>query len=157
MNDAEKIEKIKRLLGDKILEAANPAVRRVFLTVAVRDLVAVIETLKKELGLWFICTVSGLDKGDSYEIIYHFGDAPGNVNVRTRIPKSDPHLPSLCAIIPGNILYERELQDMFGIVVDGLPDPRPMLMPDDWPAGQYPLRKDWKFERPQEIIPGGKS
>jgi Ni,Fe-hydrogenase III component G len=30
-------------------------------------------------------------------------------------------------------------------------------MPDDWPAGQYPLRKDWKFDRPQEIIPGGKS
>jgi Ni,Fe-hydrogenase III component G len=157
MTDAEKIEKVKRLLGDKILEASNPAVRRVFLTVAVRDLVSVVETLKKELGLWYIATVSGLDKGDAYEIIYHFGDAPGNVNVRTRIPKTDPHLPSLCAIIPGNILDERELQDMFGIVVDGLPDPRPMLMPDDWPAGQYPLRKDWKFERPREIIPGGKS
>jgi membrane-bound hydrogenase subunit beta len=157
MTDAEKIEKVKSLLGDKILEATNPAVRRVFLTVAVKDLVTVVETLKKDLGLWFICTVTGLDKGDGFEIIYHFGDAPGNVNVRTRISKTDPHLPSLCAIIPGNVLYERELQDMFGIVVDGLPDPRPMLMPDDWPAGQYPLRKDWKFERPQEIIPGGKS
>jgi Ni,Fe-hydrogenase III component G len=157
MTDAEKIEKIKRLLGDKILEASNPSVRRVFLTVAVKDLVAVVETLKKDLGLWYIATVSGVDKGDSYEIIYHFGDAPGNVNIRTRIPKTDPHLPSLCTIIPGNILYERELQDMFGIVVDGLPDPRPLLMADDWPAGQYPLRKDWKFERPQEIIPGGKS
>ena len=157
MTDAEKIEKVKNLLGDKILEASNPAPRRVFLTVAVKDLVAVVETLKKDLGLWYIATVSGLDKGDAYEIIYHFGDTPGNVNVRTRIPKSDPRLPSLCAIIPGNILYERELQDMFGIVVDGLPDPRPMLMPDDWPAGQYPLRKDWKFERPREIIPGGKS
>ena len=157
MTDAEKIEKVKSLLGDKILEASNPAVRRVFFTIAVKDLVTVVETLKKELDQWYIATVSGLDKGDAYEILYHFGDTNGNINVRTRIPKADPHLPSICAIIPGNILYERELQDMFGIVVDGLPDPRPMLMPDDWPAGQYPLRKDWKFERPREIIPGGKS
>jgi hypothetical protein len=77
MTDAEKIEKVKNLLGDKILEASNPAVRRVFFTVAVKDLVTVVETLKRDLGLWFICTVSGLDKGDAYEILYHFGDAPG--------------------------------------------------------------------------------
>ena len=44
---------------------------------------------------------------------------------------------------------------MFGIAVDNLPDPRPMLMPDDWPAGNFPLRKDWKFDRPAEVIPGG--
>jgi Ni,Fe-hydrogenase III component G len=58
-------------------------------------------------------------------------------------------------VIPGAILYERELQDMFGIVVEGLPDPRPLLLCDDWPAGEHPLRKDWKFERPEEKIPGG--
>lgn len=157
MTDLEKIEKAKRLLGDKILEAANPSPRRVFLTVAVRDLVAVVETLKRELDCWYIATVSGLDKGDAFEILYHFGDTNGTINVRTRVPKSDARLPSLCAVIPGNVLYERELQDMFGLVVEGLPDTRPLLTSDDWPAGQYPLRKDWKFIRPQEIIPGGKS
>jgi Ni,Fe-hydrogenase III component G len=31
-----------------------------------------------------------------------------------------------------------------------------MLTSDDWPAGNFPLRKDWTFERPAEIIPGGK-
>ena len=41
MTDAEKIEKVKSLLGDKILEASNPAVRRVFFTVAVKDLVTI--------------------------------------------------------------------------------------------------------------------
>ncbi len=30
-------------------------------------------------------------------------------------------------------------------------------LPDDWPEGQYPLRKDWKHVRPVEVIPGGKS
>ena len=46
---------------------------------------------------------------------------------------------------------------MFGLVIEHIPDPRPLVVPDDWPAGNYPLRKDWKFERPPEIIPGGKS
>jgi Ni,Fe-hydrogenase III component G len=46
---------------------------------------------------------------------------------------------------------------MFGITVENIPDPRRLVLPDDWPDGQYPLRKDWSFERPEEIIPGGRS
>jgi Ni,Fe-hydrogenase III component G len=45
---------------------------------------------------------------------------------------------------------------MFGIIVENIPDPRPLVLPDDWPAENFPLRKDWKFERPEEKIPGGK-
>ncbi|MBM3296072.1 MAG: NADH-quinone oxidoreductase subunit C, partial [Candidatus Aminicenantes bacterium] len=60
-------------------------------------------------------------------------------------------------VIPGALFYERELQDMFGLVIDNIPDARPLILPDDWPEGQYPLRKDWKHERPEEKIPGGKS
>jgi len=101
--------------------------------------------------------VSGVDKGDDFEILYHFGDTTGAITVRTSIPKSNPHLPSICSVIPGNVLYERELQDMFGIVVEAIPDPRNLLMPDGWPENNFPLRKDWKYERPKEIIPGGKS
>jgi Ni,Fe-hydrogenase III component G len=43
---------------------------------------------------------------------------------------------------------------MFGIIVENIPDSRSLLLPDGWPQGAYPLRKDWKYERPQEIIPG---
>ena len=73
------------------------------------------------------------------------------------IPKAEPRVPSITPVIPGAILYEREIQDMFGIVVEDLPDPRPLVLPDDWPPENYPLRKDWKFTRPEEKIPGGKS
>jgi Ni,Fe-hydrogenase III component G len=156
MNDAEKIEKILALLGSRALETSNPSPRRVFLTVAPEELVAAVAALKKGLDCWYLATISGVDAGETFEFIYHFGDTQGNINVRTRIPKTPGRLPSICAVIPGAILYERELQDMFGIVVDGIPDPRNLLMPDDWPAGNFPLRKDWKFERPQEVIPGGK-
>jgi Ni,Fe-hydrogenase III component G len=156
MTDLERVESLKAALGGAIVEITNPARRRIFLTVDRASLSAAMTTLRDRLGFIYIATITGLDAGDAYEILYHLADAHGNVNVRTRVPKAEPHVASITPIIPGAILYERELQDMFGLVIDGLPDPRPLVMPDDWPAGNYPLRKDWKFERPAEIIPGGK-
>jgi len=154
MNDEQKIEKLKSMADPAAV--AHPAPHRIFVGVEPGKLVALIGRMKAELDQWYVATISGVDKGESYEILYHFGDTSGSITVRTKIPKADPRLPSICGVIPGAVLYERELQDMFGIVVDGIPDPRPMLMPDDWPAGNFPLRKEWKFERPAEVIPGGK-
>ena len=154
MNDLEKIEKLKTMVDPAAV--THPAPHRIFVAVEPGKLVALVAKLKTDLDCWYVATISGVDKGPDYEILYHFGDTSGSINVRTLIPKSEPKLPSICAVIPGAILYERELQDMFGIIVENLPDPRPMLMSDDWPAGNFPLRKDWTFERPAEIIPGGK-
>jgi NADH-quinone oxidoreductase subunit C len=104
-----------------------------------------------------VATVSGLDVGESFEIIYHFANPFSQLNLRTQVPKANPHVESICPVIPGAILYERELQDMFGLVVDHIPDPRPLVLPDGWPPGNYPLCKAWKYERPPEKIPGEKS
>jgi Ni,Fe-hydrogenase III component G len=156
MTDLELMEKLKNLFGDKIVEISNPALRRVFMTIAPGNVAPVFAGLSKDLHYTHVATISGLDAGDSYEILYHLADLNGNLNVRTRIPKTDPHVVSICPSLPGAILYERELQDMFGVVIDNIPDSRPLVVPDDWPAGNFPLRKDWKYERPAEIIPGGK-
>jgi membrane-bound hydrogenase subunit beta len=157
MNDLERIERIKAALGERAAEITNPAPRRIFVTVAARDLVPAVLRLQTQLGYWYLATISGVDKGDVFEVLYHFGDEGGNLNVRTQVPRTEPRLPSICSVIPGAILYERELQDMFGIVVEAIPDGRPLVLPDDWPAGQHPLRKDWKHVRAEEKIPGVKS
>jgi NADH:ubiquinone oxidoreductase subunit C len=156
MTDQEIIEKAKSLLGEKLMEISNPALRRIFVKVEAGDIVAAIEQLRSGLGYTYLATISGVDKGETFEILYHFGNDSGNLNVRTEIPRSNPHIESITSVIPGAIFYERELQDMFGIVVDKIPDPRRLVLPDDWPDGSHPLKKDWKFERPQEVIPGGK-
>jgi NADH:ubiquinone oxidoreductase subunit C len=155
MTDAELIEKLKADLGDRV-EIANPGRRRLFLKVAPADLVAVTTKLRDAYGVVFLSTISGVDLGASFEIVYHFSTPETDFNLRTEIPKDRPRVASITPVIPGAILYEREIQDMFGLVVDGIPDPRPLLLSDDWPAGVHPLRKDWKHERPQEVIPGGK-
>ncbi len=156
MNVEEIIAKTKEHLQAKALEITNPAPRRIFVTVDRSDLVETVRFLRDRLGFYHLATITGVDLGDQFELLYHLANSQANLNLRLRTPRSAPRVPSICAVIPGAILYERELQDMFGIVVENIPDPRPLLLADDWPQGQYPLRKDWKWERPPEVIPGGK-
>jgi len=157
MSDIEIVESLKRDLGDKALELTNPDRRRIFVKIAPADLAAAAALLRDAYDCAYLATISGLDKGETFEFLYHFASPVVNINVRTEIPRTDPRLPSICGAIPGAVLYERELQEMFGVVVEGIPDPRRLNLPDDWPEGQFPLRKDWKHVRPQEVIPGGKS
>ncbi len=125
--------------------------RRVRGVIAARSCAGV--TLNSVLSV--VSTITGLDRGDRFEVLYHLTGASAALSVRIFTPREAPRIPSICAIVPGAILYERELQDMFGLVVEGIPDPRPLLLPDGWPAGAFPLRKDWTFERAPEVIPGG--
>jgi len=155
MNAETIVEKINQDIKDKVQEVSLAAPRRVQVKVAREQLNAVLTYLKEQFGYTHLGTISGVDLGDHFEVVYHMSSAVATVNVRILTPRGDPKIPSTCTVIPGAILYERELQDMFGLVVEDIPDPRPLLLADDWPAGQYPLRKDWIFDRPAEIIPGG--
>jgi len=155
MDDTEIVDKIKDLLKDTAVEIANPAPRRIFAKIERQNLVKCIYLLKQNLGFAHLSTITGLDRGDFFEMLYHLANEAVSLTVRTPVPRTEPEVPSICEAIPGAVLYEREIQDMFGVTVKGIPDPRPLLLSDDWPSGQHPLRKDWKFERPQEVIPGG--
>jgi Ni,Fe-hydrogenase III component G len=156
MKPEDIVEKINAEIRDKVLEASITAPLRINLKVARERLLAVLQYLRDQLGFAHMATISGVDLGENFEVIYHMASNLATINVRVLAPRHDPKIPSTCPVIPGAILYERELQDMFGLVVENIPDPRPLLLADDWPAGAYPLRKDWNFERPAEIIPGGK-
>ena len=51
--------------------------------------------------------------------------------------------PSITPLVPAAALYEREIQDLFGLIADGHPDPRRLVMHSNWPQGQFPLRRDF--------------
>lgn len=101
----------------------------------------------KDLGFNRICMITGLDEGENFSAIYHLAMFDGVVlDLKTSVPKSNPVIKSIMDTFPGAELYERELVDMFGFKVEGLPAGSRYPLPDDWPDGQYPLRKDWKKE-----------
>jgi len=103
-----------------------------------------------------LAVVSGNDLGKNIELIYHFSVYYGHrlgeisINISVDLPKEDPRIESICDIIPGALITEREKQEMLGVIVEGIPDSRRFFIPDDFPEGIYPWRKDEKG--PQKFV-----
>ena len=99
-----------------------------------------------DLG-YYLESITGVDwiKQDQLEVVYDFSrydfDLCRTV-VRTRIPRTEPHLPTITPIYTGASWHERETHDFFGIVFDGHPHLIPLLLPED--ADFHPLLKDFK-------------
>jgi NADH-quinone oxidoreductase subunit C len=96
-----------------------------------------------------LMTITGLDLGQNLGIIYHFSKERDTIHVRTSIPKAKPEAVSIVDLVPGAILYEMELHDMFGIEFIGNPwKERKLLLPEDWPADlPPPLLKTTKADQ----------
>jgi NADH-quinone oxidoreductase subunit C len=73
--------------------------------------------------------------GDEWKTIHHCA-------LRVYVPLDDLHIPSVSRIWRTADWHEREGYDMFGILFDGHPDMRRILLPTDWEG--HPLRKDYK-------------
>jgi NAD(P)H-quinone oxidoreductase subunit J len=70
------------------------------------------------------------------------GDRPEEVRLKVFLPRDgDLSIPTLYGLFRGADWQERETYDMFGIVYEGHPHPKRLLMPEDWKG--WPLRKDY--------------
>jgi NADH-quinone oxidoreductase subunit C len=121
--------------------------RRIFISVPRNDLIKTVNILSNELNIQHLSTITARDTGNELEILYHFLLNGFIITIRTTCPMDDPTIDTIVNIFPSAVLYERELNDILGIIPKGHPDLRRLVLPDDW-VGGYPLRKDWK--PPQE-------
>ena len=94
------------------------------------------------------CVISGVDVGDAVELLYHMYVFHGMrhkellVTFTVSLPKTDPTVESISDLIPGALISEREKQEMLGVQVLNIPDGRRMFLPNDFPEGVFPWRKD---------------
>ena len=103
--------------------------------------------------------VVGTDDGDDLGFIYIMeNDENIILALHEQAPKSDPVIQALTPEFPSLEWHERELKDLFGAEVVGLPEGVHYPLPDNWPAGQYPMRKEWdpdRFNRDTMTYEGG--
>ena len=102
-----------------------------------------------ELGCRYFNWLSAVDwKEHGFEVLCRLEnlEAPLVVTMRTRLGAGETRCPSLAPLYRGANWMERECFDMFGIVFEGHPDLRRILLSDDWEG--YPLRKDYAVDTP---------
>ncbi len=100
--------------------------------------------------------------GRDLEVRYVFEPAAGAaapplpdlfVTLEASLDPARPRVPSISAQVPAASWHEREAQDLFGVVFEGHPDPRPLVVHDGWPEGLYPLRKRFDPARRPPALP----
>jgi NADH-quinone oxidoreductase subunit C len=102
-----------------------------------------------ELGFDLLAELTAVDfwpKEPRFELVYILVSIANRLRLRmkVRLAAEDPHVSTVSGIWPAANWLEREVWDMFGIAFDGHPDPRRLLMPEDWQG--FPLRKDYPVQ-----------
>ncbi len=107
-----------------------------------------------ELSFDYLACQAGVDDTANFWSVYHLYSVPKNHKavVKVKLPREDaPTCPSVCSVWAGANWHERETYDMYGIVYEGHPDHRRILLPEDWPG--HPMRKDYDFPDHYQGIP----
>ena len=119
--------------------------KRIFVDIGVEKFRDMFKHAVKDLGFSVLLTITGLDEGEKFGFIYHMGDESGIIlNIKTHVKKSDAVINTITDLFPNAEIYEREIADLLGVKFEGLKPGIRYPLPDDWPQGQFPLRKDWK-------------
>jgi Ni,Fe-hydrogenase III large subunit/Ni,Fe-hydrogenase III component G len=157
MNAENLIAAINEKFPGALLSSEQPNPHRLFLTVGRENMEAVagyiFNTANGRLVLSAGTDMSPIN--GTYEVNYIFSMDRDDlfVSVKELVDPAKPSVPSLTNIIPGADWHEREFRDLLGIVPEGHPDPRRLVVSDDWPEDAFPLRKDFPYNfKPPRVI-----
>lgn len=114
-----------------------------------RDFLIPIATALYAYGFNYLQCQGAYDAGPGNSLVsfYHLikvadnSDRPEEVRVKVYLPRENPSVPSVFWIWKTADWQERESYDMYGIVYEGHPNLKRILMPEDWVG--WPLRKDY--------------
>lgn len=140
------VQQLREQFADALLEVRLSATELDF-TVAPEALAEFAEALRGAVlpPQHAFCDLCGVEREDAIEAVYRLSliSEPTQIIIRARAPKSKPVLPTLSHLYKGALWPEREMAEMFGVQFEGHPDPRHLLLPEDWQG--YPLRKDYVY------------
>lgn len=130
-------------------ESLEPDVNGVEIIKVEPDFLLPICTALYAYGFNYLQCQCGIDLGPGQDLVsmYHLikvsdnVDKPEEVRIKVFLPRENPRVPSVYWIWKTADWQERESYDMFGIVYEGHPDLKRILMPEDWVG--WPLRKDY--------------
>ena|SRR5579864_1924808 len=151
MNDDTLLALLQRAIPDVHFEPAQTLDVHTAVVVSRDDVPAVARALRddSELAFAVLSELTAVDfwpREPRFEIVYLLLSVAyrRRLRLKVRLPGSDARISTVTDVWPAANWLEREVWDMFGITFDRHPDPRRLLMPEDWEG--FPLRKDYPVQ-----------
>jgi Ni,Fe-hydrogenase III large subunit/Ni,Fe-hydrogenase III component G len=146
MDARERLNQLKEKFGPAILRADFPNDSRLYVYVDPQALKAACRYVFRDLDARYVISIGADDRpysGD-FMVFHDFALDKDKIllSIITRADAANPKVDSISDIIPGANWAEREIMDMFGVETVGHPYPKRLVLPDGWPDGLHPLRKD---------------
>ncbi len=150
MSEQAAVDKLKAKFGDAVLDVIE---FRAETTVVVKkeQIVSICSFLKGELGYNFLtdlCAVDYLGQAPRFMVVYQLYNIGTHTRLRIKTPvdEADACIDTVSGVWATANWLERECWDLMGIVFNNHPDPRRILLPEDWEG--HPLRKDYPLQGP---------
>lgn len=141
--DNELVRRMRARFGDAVGEATLDR-KQAIVNVQPGRLTEICDYLRTEEEFDFLTDLTAVDwygRDKRLEVILNLYSFARNQRLRLKVPLADDRCPSVTALWATANWLERECYDMFGIVFEGHPDLRRILLPDEWKG--HPLRKDY--------------
>ena len=141
----EVLQDLKDRFKDDIIDLLDKSPKRVYMEIKPESIVPIGTYIFKDLEARFNIA-SGVDTRSHIEILYHFSLEYINllISLRVKLDREKPVIDSLANSFKAINWIEREMNELLGIEFRGHPEMKRLLLPDEWPAGVYPLRTDYQ-------------
>lgn len=136
------------------LNKLTPSGRFLVIQIDPENISTALGLLTEKLAIKHLSTITGLDLGDGIGLDYQFSESNRIIAIRAVVPKRSLEVETCTTTIPGAILYEMEIHDMFGVAFHGNTwMDRKLLLPDNYPPDMPPpLLKTTSAEKIRKAV-----
>ncbi len=148
------LNSIKKRFDGVIQRVDVPADNRLYLYVQPEMIKEICRFVFRDLDARYVISIGMDDRqhSDSFIVAHDFSFDRLNVlaSIMVSLPASRPRVDCISDVVPAANWAEREMRDLLGIEPVGCPNPKRLVLPDGWPEGVHPLRKDvpWNYVPP---------
>jgi len=145
MTREEVLKDIKAQFKGAIIDILDKSPKRLYIEIKPESITKVARYMFRDLDARFNIA-SAVDTRYHMEILYHFtlDEIDLVISFRVKLKKDKLEIDSLVPVFEAANWIEREIHELFGINFKGHPDLRKLLLPEGWPEGVYPLKRDYR-------------
>lgn len=153
IESSEVLNYLKAVLKESMIDFKEINKNRLVALILKEKIVDAIKSIFNRYGFARLSAISAYDDYLNFELIYSISIKNLIINLKVILPKEEPKIDSIAKFIPGANWMEREIQELFGIIFNGHPNPKKLLLSFEWPNEKIPMKLPMKgilkdFQKP---------